>query len=743
MKKLLNVYNETNYSLSDFTFGFELEAYTYENTSYGNLERDFVSKLKDFKDDFPEFINLDTADVKDDGSITPGEECDACDGEGSVYCSDCDGEGAIRCPDCNGEGKVECNICEDGIVYIDKRCKDCKGTGKDPEGQLNIFGEIQECQTCDGETTEVIEQECPKCEGTTYMTCSRCNGNETIRCPECYGDGRYECPECDGGSGATAYEFASPVFKFSVASIQKVIHFLQEGLSTGVINTNDTCGFHIHLGFPDQFQRSQDIFWVISKIALEGTELLENILYFEDRAMFGSSYAPKRFLSDMAEAYSRMADHYIGMLPLYQAKGKTDKDDMGAYNLDVEEDMYKGYQEDFYLEAKIPKDIQFYLLNSIFKTKIASPYYTNAKMRVFGQHPQGTLEWRGPRAFMNEGRTENVKTFFIEKLYPFVKWITKALNEDTLIINNEVSISRTNFDLFLKGIEPPARVIEKMSKVDIRFDRSMDRTLIPEIIKLFPKDVKMQGVLFSKGLNGLELDGAYALDLKSNIFPEKIKSILKAEIIEGIITGEHIIRASNFKNCKIDSTKKIISASTNFQSCIINAPKLEILNSYFSDCKIQKIFNITNHCDFFGCIIDGGTFDGKARISSTRENDSVINNGFFENASISNTIIKNGKFIDCVFGNDVKVEGGTFDDCFIETPNNFEWRGGNWIIGRYRNYETYGSYIDIEESPDIFIPEMYRYMAAKRQNISINRIPEKPEGMFYLDFIEKIRNLYL
>ena len=34
------------------------------------------------------------------------------------------------------------------------------------------------------------------------------------------------------------------------------------------------------------------------------------------------------------------------------------------------------------------------------------------KMRLLRNHPQGTIEWRGPRNFLNKQNVNDIKTFF-------------------------------------------------------------------------------------------------------------------------------------------------------------------------------------------------------------------------------------------------------------------------------------------------------------------------------------------
>ena len=83
------------------------------------------------------------------------EECDECDGDGTIECRTCYGDETLECRECDGTGK--------GESY----------GGSD---------EDDECGTCDG--------------------------SGKVECDECYGDGEIQCYECDGdGEVRTGYDY--------------------------------------------------------------------------------------------------------------------------------------------------------------------------------------------------------------------------------------------------------------------------------------------------------------------------------------------------------------------------------------------------------------------------------------------------------------------------------------------------------------------------------------------------------
>ena len=69
-----------------------------------------------------------------------------------------------------------------------------------------------------------------------------------------------------------------------------------------------------------------------------------------------------------------------------------------------------------------------------------APVFTTEKYRMLHIHPQGTIEWRGPRGFMNsEYNIKNVYEFF-KLLHKFVMWIGHTLAEFEIL-----GMSRDNY----------------------------------------------------------------------------------------------------------------------------------------------------------------------------------------------------------------------------------------------------------------------------------------------------------
>lgn len=181
----------------------------------------------------------------------------------------------------------------------------------------------------------------------------------------------------DGSLGVGGFEWRSPVLKLTPDCIIECIGFLQDFKK--VFYVDSECGFHTHIAFngitPD------DAMWLELKLAMdedERNEVTELVLYTDPTA-----------------------DEYEPI------------------------DYSNRYASSEYLEK-----LSFALYDKNYE-KVAS-YLTNEKYRALRIHPQGTLEWRAPRGFLDEDVSTNyIKSFFLQ-LHQFVRWMIKALDEKTI-----------------------------------------------------------------------------------------------------------------------------------------------------------------------------------------------------------------------------------------------------------------------------------------------------------------------
>lgn len=180
---------------------------------------------------------------------------------------------------------------------------------------------------------------------------------------EIKGDGSLSPDENDD----YAFEWATPIMTFTPANLSRCINGLDTVLNSEGIYTNDTCGFHIHLSFPNM--SDEDIIWVLSQLAVDN-EFLSRLTYFKGIEFLDEEYANIDFIEDIGD--------YI-------------KSGMYSY---------------------------------------IARYFTTEKYRAFHIHSQGTLEWRGPRNFLNDGDIELIHEY-IKKTYRVILTIAKILKADS------------------------------------------------------------------------------------------------------------------------------------------------------------------------------------------------------------------------------------------------------------------------------------------------------------------------
>ena len=164
------------------------------------------------------------------------------------------------------------------------------------------------------------------------------------------------------GSGAWGFEYGSPIIKFNPGNIDKICKFLK-GLRDEKIFTNDSCGFHTHISFPGIDKES--VAWVLFSIAND-PELFKEVTVLEvntEIVNFFGGYATKNYLEDLKALGDSMKES-----PLSTNRGT----------------------------------------------------FSNEKYQVLRIHPQGTIEWRGPRGFLDSNRTIDYVEGYITKLYRLV-----------------------------------------------------------------------------------------------------------------------------------------------------------------------------------------------------------------------------------------------------------------------------------------------------------------------------------
>ena len=204
----------------------------------------------------------------------------------------------------------------------------------------------------------------------------------------------YDDYEEDGESGGKSYwtnkdypfEYSSAYYQVTPNNLGRVIYALNELLKEGYY-TNYTCGFHQHIRFKGMTER--DIIWMYCNIC---ADVAFNKKYV---AFITGGISEEEWLkmpyeqSKKYNSYLFRDDQYASTNPLYElADGLLEKD----YN-------------------KVLKNI------------------SDDKKRIFRIHPQGTLEWRGPRNFLNDKDINIIKEFY-KSFYQLIHNIQHYMDAD-------------------------------------------------------------------------------------------------------------------------------------------------------------------------------------------------------------------------------------------------------------------------------------------------------------------------
>lgn len=196
----------------------------------------------------------------------------------------------------------------------------------------------------------------------------------------------------------SSFEMKSEIYQVTPQNIQNVINGLSK-LESLNIYTNESCGFHVHISFPYIDDLSAS--WIILNIAMD-TKFQEKILKFKKFNFFDSKYADKSYLDKIKDVLNK-----------------------------------KNYDD----------------LRHLLNTK---------KYQVFRMHPQGTIEWRGPRNFLNKINLQMIKDFFM-LFIEYIQFIRNALDKNS--INNFTQSDLKNLNISV-GLEKPS-IFNKKQNSDI------------------------------------------------------------------------------------------------------------------------------------------------------------------------------------------------------------------------------------------------------------------------------------
>ena len=157
-------------------------------------------------------------------------------------------------------------------------------------------------------------------------------------------------------------------------------------------------------------------------------------------------------------------------------------------------ELFTEFKDIDFINKKYASDDFFYYICDILEigegniTHEIIPILGNEKYRLLRIHPSGTLEWRGPRNFMNSKNFGIISDFFV-RLYKVADLIDKISKIKSVTVDNKV-FTKDSLINYLKNnpeYEKDAQYNKPNNiKVDKRFNKDQNRELIGEIFKIAP-----------------------------------------------------------------------------------------------------------------------------------------------------------------------------------------------------------------------------------------------------------------
>lgn len=295
-------------------------------------------------------------------------------------------------------------------------------------------------------------------------------------------------------------------------------------------------------------------------------------------------------------------------------------------NLSVNADAQKLFSEfeDIQFFSEEYADIEF-LYNIKDQLLLGTPpnkIFSTDKYRIIRIHPQGTMEWRGPRDFMNNGDLSLIDKFFI-RLYKNADVINK------LIANKEVTITESHSDI-LKGIVDMNNGPMVIKKNEFYKDLNSNDSKIKTNIKANNpnrKDTRFSPLQDPLSLNDIfklkpELNKCKMSNIAAKINGDRLM-IAKGKFsgtISGVDFDQTVIEYSDLTDCT--ATGRSISNTT------INKSKLILINTLNCEMNKCKMNNVSaSSSEINGCDIYQGSYM-RCEIKDSRLMDDVYTDDF-------------------------------------------------------------------------------------------------------------------
>ena len=184
-------------------------------------------------------------------------------------------------------------------------------------------------------------------------------------------------------NGGFTFEYSSPVINYTPYNINKVVSFLDSLPKYGV-STNRSCGFHTHISFNNISK--DDALWFMFYLCATGK--IREFDKLGRTLLYNRSYASNQFIDNIIRNIK---------------------------------------------DSRISNALNYLV--------------SNEKYRSFRIHPQGTIEWRGPRTFLNTPSHKKTITFF-KKLDSLIKCFIESVATNSVdVTQNNITSTYTKSDI--------------------------------------------------------------------------------------------------------------------------------------------------------------------------------------------------------------------------------------------------------------------------------------------------------
>lgn len=394
--------------------------------------------------------------------------------------------------------------------------------------------------------------------------------------------------EIDGTSihDLHAFEFSSPVINFSPSNVLGVVKILNTLLKNDFITT-DECGFHIHIGFPSSYNGEETdllMIWIILNMAKDYTvdnqKFLQEVVKFGDFKMYDDSFASILHIELLSDTLKDLMNE--------------------TPSAEVKDALFTAIKE----------------------------RYSSRKFNLFRIHPQGTLEWRGPRRFLNKNNLSSTKKFFISKLYPLIMRLSAYIDKDEIALGN---LLITKDDVLDNVVMNHQITVKEKSK---SFARGIDRNVLSKILSRLP-------------------------------FMRPSQITMKNASLDLIDDGRLLVKKGEFKDGSIDNA---FILQGNFKNIIITKTECNNPSVSKNDCEFLN-------CSFLDrlCLIENCYVKGSHTIRVKRIKNSILNFCSIDKveacsySKLHQTDIYGGDYDRCEIYNKCQIKNGNFDNCSFDS----------------------------------------------------------------------------